>query len=99
MKTQVQQNNCLYVINYEENKRDIPAKANATTDFDDTAEREQDALSAAKLLSSNILGITHEIRNPLNNILLATAFLNSEVANPELSIYIDIIERSTKRID
>jgi len=43
--------------------------------------------------------LAHEVRNPLTNIKLSIAMLNSVVKDNDLKVYIDIILRSSKRID
>lgn len=58
--------------------------------------------SSAKIAMTYRLARTlaHEIRNPLTNITLAVNQLEDEIPNNEESqLYIDIIERCTKRID
>jgi signal transduction histidine kinase len=43
--------------------------------------------------------LAHEVRNPLTNINLSVEMLNAAVKDTELKIYIDIIMRSTKKIN
>jgi signal transduction histidine kinase len=43
--------------------------------------------------------LAHEVRNPLTNIKLSVEMLNSAVKDNDLKVYIDIIMRSSKRID
>ncbi len=43
--------------------------------------------------------LAHEVRNPLTNINLSIDMLNSAIMDDELKIYIDIIIRSSKRIN
>ena len=43
--------------------------------------------------------LAHEVRNPLTNIKLSSEMLNSVVKDNDLRIYIDIILRSSKRIE
>jgi signal transduction histidine kinase len=51
------------------------------------------------LASRNISALAHEVRNPLTNINLSIDMLNSALTNSEHKIYIDIILRSSKRIN
>jgi len=44
-------------------------------------------------------GLAHEIRNPLSNINLSVAMLESIIKNDDLKIYLDIIMRSSRRIN
>jgi signal transduction histidine kinase len=43
--------------------------------------------------------LAHEVRNPLTNINLSIDMLNSAITDEELKIYVDIISRSSKRIN
>jgi signal transduction histidine kinase len=43
--------------------------------------------------------LAHEVRNPLTNINLSIDMLNSAITNSELKIYLDIILRSSMRIN
>jgi signal transduction histidine kinase len=43
--------------------------------------------------------LAHEVRNPLTNINLSIDMLSSAITNNELTIYLDIINRSSKRIN
>lgn len=43
--------------------------------------------------------IIHEIRNPLTSIVLSMHILRSEISNHDLLEYVDIIDRSSERID
>jgi PAS domain S-box-containing protein len=43
--------------------------------------------------------LAHEVRNPLNNITLSLEQLDTENTGDESKIYIDIINRNSKRID
>jgi PAS domain S-box-containing protein len=61
---------------------------------------EQQILAAEKLAATGrfmrMLG--HEIRNPLNNILMAATQLREETNDEDLDYFIDIIERNSARI-
>lgn len=43
--------------------------------------------------------MAHEVRNPLNNIMLSAEELNQNVVNAEQKICLDIINRNSKRIE
>ena len=43
--------------------------------------------------------LAHEVRNPLTNINLAVEMLNSAIKDEDLKMYVDIIMRSSIRID
>ena len=61
---------------------------------------EQTTLLLEKLnMASRLVRIlAHEVRNPLNNIMLAAEQLGAIVSNEESAIYFDIINRNNKRI-
>ncbi len=61
---------------------------------------EQDLVVAEKLAATGrfLRMLGHEIRNPLTNIDLSVSQLRTEGINPELTDYLDIIERNSKRI-
>jgi signal transduction histidine kinase len=44
-------------------------------------------------------GLAHEIRNPLTNINFSVGMLESLIKNDDLKIYLDIIMRSSRRIN
>lgn len=45
------------------------------------------------------VGLAHELRNPLTNINLSVGMLESVIKNDDLKIYLDIIIRSSMRIN
>jgi PAS domain S-box-containing protein len=61
---------------------------------------EQTTLLLEKLnMASRLVRIlAHEVRNPLNNIMLAAEQLGAIVSNEESAIYFEIINRNNKRI-
>lgn len=61
---------------------------------------EKDLLIAEKLATNSrfVQMLGHEIRNPLTNIDLSTSQLRAEGISAELTDYLDIIERNSKRI-
>ena len=46
-----------------------------------------------------VYALIHEIRNPVNNISLSVGLLKPLLKDNELNTYLDIIQRSTKRIN
>lgn len=46
-----------------------------------------------------LLALAHEVRNPLTNINLAVEMLESDLKDPDLKIYLEIISRSSLRIN
>ncbi len=62
---------------------------------------EKATLQSEKLAAASRLvrTIAHEVRNPLNNITLAAEQLNNEEINETQNLYLDIIQRNSKRIN
>lgn len=61
---------------------------------------EKTALQAEKLAATGRLvrTLAHEVRNPLNNINLSVEQLLQQAANDDAKLYLEIIQRNTKRI-
>lgn len=62
------------------------------------AEKATLMLEKMNMASRLVRVMAHEVRNPLNNIMLSVEQLKPEVENEELKIFIDIISRNGKRI-
>lgn len=62
------------------------------------AEKATLALEKLKMASRLTRIMAHEVRNPLNNIMLSVEQLKPELQNDELGIYLDIMSRNCKRI-
>lgn len=62
---------------------------------------ERATLQAEKLDATGRLvrTLAHEVRNPLNNIMLANAQLNEEIQDEFQKTYINIVERNSQRIN
>jgi PAS domain S-box-containing protein len=70
-------------------------------DITDLKKAEKSSLQAEKLAASGrfILTLAHEVRNPLNNIKLATENLLETIVNEEDHFFLDIIQRNSQRIN
>jgi len=70
-------------------------------DITNLKKAEKSALQSEKLAATSrlIRTLAHEIRNPLNNITISASQLQSEISDPEASIYLDIIKRNSVRIN
>ena len=62
---------------------------------------ERDLVIAEKLAVTGrvVHVLAHEIRNPLTNVNLSVEQLESEISDPELGTYFDIIKRNVSRIN
>lgn len=52
-----------------------------------------------KQSSEFVTTLAHEIRNPLNNIDLSVKCLETEIKQDDITLYLDIIRRNSKRIN
>lgn len=69
-------------------------------DITNLKKAEKATLQAEKLRAAGRLVSTlaHEVRNPLNNINLAIDQLSGEIKNPDAKLFLDIVNRNSKRI-
>ena len=67
----------------------VGVKKDTSTDF------QVEKLNATGRL---LRALAHEVRNPLNNMLLSVEQLNAEIKTDDSKIYLDIINRNCKRI-
>ncbi len=70
-------------------------------DITNLKKAEKSALQLEKMAATSrlIRTLAHEVRNPLNNITISASQLQSEITDPEPSLYLDIIKRNSVRIN
>lgn len=70
-------------------------------DITNLKKAEKSVLQLEKMAATSrlIRTLAHEVRNPLNNITISASQLQSEITEPEPSLYLDIIKRNSIRID
>jgi len=70
-------------------------------DITNLKKAEKTALQSEKLAAASRLinTLAHEVRNPLNNITISASQLQSEISDPDASLYLDIIKRNSIRIN
>lgn len=105
MKTQIIDDRSAYVMNYFKKGRELkpgPEKEEIKRSIQHVMPKalSNGTLSNDMVLSrGEVLTLAHEIKNPLTNIVLSMSYLNHEITDPDLLIYFEIINRSTKRIN
>jgi signal transduction histidine kinase len=73
----------------------VPTAASNVIPFDSQPARKTLRAQPSRFASA----LAHEVRNPLTNINLSIDMLNSAITDNELKIYLDIIFRSSMRIN
>lgn len=70
-------------------------------DITNLKKAEKSVLQLEKMAATSrlIRTLAHEVRNPLNNITISASQLQSDITDPEPSLYLDIIKRNSIRID
>lgn len=93
--------NCLISLTAETDKQGNKYYQGIIHDISNLKRAEKANLQIQKLAVTSRLvrTLAHEIRNPLSNITLSTEQLEQNGKTAESQMYIDIIHRSTKRID
>lgn len=92
--------NCLLSLNVIQNANLLPVIHGIIHDITDIKKAELANLQAEKLAANErlIRMLAHEIRNPLNNIVLSAEHLVEEQDNQNRS-FVEIIQRNSKRIN
>jgi PAS domain S-box-containing protein len=95
---------CVMTITYEESPSDGPYIQGIVHDITNLKKMEKTTLQSEKLAAAGRLvrTIAHEVRNPLNNITLSVEQIQEyrkSSADDNLHLYIDIIQRNSKRIN
>ncbi|MEJ0104841.1 MAG: PAS domain S-box protein [Bacteroidota bacterium] len=69
-------------------------------DITNLKKAERATLQAEKLKATErlVMTLAHEVRNPLNNINLSAQQLSTEITSDEPQLYLEIINRNSKRI-
>lgn len=91
---------CILTLSKEKNKNGILYIQGIIHDISSLKRIEKETLMFEKMdLASRLIRImAHEVRNPLNNIILSTEQLEQTMENDESRICFDIIKRNSKRI-
>ncbi len=85
---------------FEEAHSDFPYVQGIIHDITNIRKAEKTALQAEKTAATGRLvrTLAHEVRNPLNNITLSVEQIMEEVKDEGLQLYLNIIQRNSKRI-
>ncbi len=96
-----EEKHCLLSINKNDNILDNTSWQGIIHDITTIKKIEKSNIQAEKLAAASRLvrTLAHEVRNPLNNILLSSEQLIELNKNEELSLFIDIIKRNGNRIN
>lgn len=91
---------CILTAAKEDQFNEIEFIQGIVHDITNLRKEEKAALQAEKLAAAGRLARTlaHEVRNPLNNIMLAVEQLTEESLSEEAQPYLNIIQRNSKRI-
>lgn len=92
---------CILTLSKEENKKGVAYIQGIIHDISALKKTEKEKLMIEKmdLASRLVRTMAHEIRNPLNNIMLSAEQLEHVIENEESQICFDIIKRNSKRIE
>lgn len=91
---------CIITATPEVDSSGIPYVQGIIHDITSLKKVEKASLQTEKLAATGRLvrALAHEVRNPLNNITLSVEQLYEEVNSESAHLYMDIIERNSKRI-
>lgn len=92
---------CIFSASLETNKEEETHVQAIIHDITHLKKAERATLQAEKLAAAGRLvrTLAHEVRNPLNNIMLSIEQIQQEAITPTQTIYLDIINRNSKRIN
>ncbi len=93
--------NCLLSLYTQQNADQPPVVHGIIHDITNIKKAELSNLQAEKLAANErlIRMLAHEIRNPLNNIILSTEQLMTDTVHDERKDFLDIIQRNSTRIN
>lgn len=91
---------CILTAALEDQYNEIQYIQGIIHDITNLRKEEKAALQAEKLAAAGRLvrTLAHEVRNPLNNITLSVEQLAQDGLNESAQLYLDIIQRNSKRI-
>ena len=91
---------CILSATLEDQYSEIEYVQGIIHDITNLKKEEKATLQSEKLAAAGRLvrTLAHEVRNPLNNITLAVEQLQQESINEHGELYLDIIQRNSKRI-
>jgi PAS domain S-box-containing protein len=92
---------CILTLSKEKNRRGVSYVQGIIHDISALKETEKEKLMIEKMnVASRLVRImVHEVRNPLNNIMLSAEQLEHVIESGESQICFDIIKRNGKRIE
>ncbi len=92
--------NCMLTLTLETNKEDATYVQGIIHDITNLKKVEKATLQAEKLAAAGRLvrTLAHEVRNPLNNILLSVEQMQ-QAGDDDRHLYLSIIQRNSKRIN
>lgn len=93
--------NCILSLTLEKNKEETNYVQGIIHDITNLKKIEKATLQAEKLAAAGRLvrTLAHEVRNPLNNILLSVEQMLQVPFDDDNSLYLSIIQRNSKRIN
>jgi signal transduction histidine kinase len=92
---------CVLTLSIEKNEQNEVYVQGIIHDITNIKKAEKATLQAEKLAAAGRLvrTLAHEVRNPLNNILLSVEQLMQQISDDEPQLYMNIIQRNSKRIN
>ena len=93
--------NCIISASMEHDEYEGSYLQGIIHDITDLKKAEKITLQAEKLAAAGRLvrTLAHEVRNPLNNINLATEQIQHDLKDPDQGFFLDIIHRNSHRIE
>jgi len=91
---------CILTLAFEDNKHEAKYVQGIIHDITNLKKIEKTTLQSEKLAAAGRLvrTIAHEVRNPLNNIMLSIEQMQQEIKDDQMQLYMSIIHRNSTRI-